>query len=744
MHVGKILLAVLGAAVVVTLIAVPTAIYLNEKNPEETKRTFTLNDYFNSTIRSRSYNMRWISGHEYLHTTREERLLLFNVSSEMGEDFLGETLGSFKAFDYLVSADRKFVCFLTNYSKTWRHSYTATYLVYDRENRKLLNTDIPHGVQFLSWAPVGNKLTYVWNNNVYMKSSPSSPAEQVTTNGSPLIVNGIPDWVYEEEMFSSNYAMWWSPSGRFLAFVEINDTEVHNIEYSWYGQGQYPETIVIPYPKAGTPNPTVRLFVVDTINSLRITELLVPSVLAARDHYLSTVTWATDMRIAVQWQNRTQSHVILQTYELSGETWNSTTEIYLESKTGWVGRFSPAEPVFKPDGSSCYYITSDSSGYKHIHHISGDTLTPITSGRWEVTDILKVTKDAIFYVSNEHNSHPGQRNVYKISVEGATHSLPVCLTCTLLEERCKYNSAYFSTNATYYRLSCSGPGLPLYTLRDSRGAGSEIRVLEDNKILESILQDIEMPGQTYGTLKISGFDLWYQMTLPPHFDKSKKYPLLIDVYAGPCSQKSDYRFRINWSTYLASTENIIVASFDGRGSGYQGDQIMHAIYKRLGTYEVEDQITAARHFIDLGYVDKNRIAIWGWSYGGYVTSMALGAGSGVFKCGMAVAPVSKWEYYDSIYTERYMLTPQENPDFYENSTVTGRAKNFNSVQYLLVHGTADDNVHFQQGAQISKALVNQQVDFESMWYTDEDHSLGGSAYEHVYVHMSHFLTKCFA
>ncbi|GAA6069948.1 dipeptidyl peptidase 4, partial [Tachysurus ichikawai] len=215
-------------------------------------------------------------------------------------------------------------------------------------------------------------------------------------------------------------------------------------------------------------------------------------------------------------------------------------------------------------------------------------------------------------------------------------------------------------------------------------------------------------------------------------------------YAGPCSQKSDFRFRINWSTYLASTENIIVASFDGRGSGYQGDRIMHSIYKRLGTYEVEDQITAARHFIDLGYVDKDRMAIWGWSYGGYVTSMALGAGSGVFKCGMAVAPVSKWEYYDSIYTERYMLTPQENPVFYENSTVMERAKNFDSVQYLLVHGTADDNVHFQQAAQISKALVNQQVDFESMWYTDEDHGLGGSANEHVYTHMSHFLQKCFA
>ncbi|KAF4093430.1 hypothetical protein AMELA_G00001910 [Ameiurus melas] len=232
MHAGKIILCVLGAAAVVTLIAVPTAIYVNGKNPEETKRTFTLNDYFNSSIRARSFNMRWISDHEYLHSTREESVLLFNVSSETGEKFLAESLDFYKAFDYTVSADRKFVCLLTNYSKIWRHSYKATYLIYDRENGKLLATDIPHEVQYLTWAPTGHKLAYVWNNNVYVKSSPSAPAEQVTSNGSPVILNGIPDWVYEEEMFSTNHAMWWSPSGKFLAFAEFNDTDVHAIEYS--------------------------------------------------------------------------------------------------------------------------------------------------------------------------------------------------------------------------------------------------------------------------------------------------------------------------------------------------------------------------------------------------------------------------------------------------------------------------------------------------------------------------------
>uniref|UniRef100_A0A671T5T9 Dipeptidyl peptidase 4-like n=1 Tax=Sinocyclocheilus anshuiensis TaxID=1608454 RepID=A0A671T5T9_9TELE len=533
----------------------------------------------------------------------------------------------------------------------WRHSYTASYSIYDLEKGDFINTDIPHEVQYLAWSPTGHKLVSIIS-----------------------------------EMFSTNFALWWSPNGRFVAYAKFNDSGVHNIEYTWYGEGQYPETVLIPYPKAGTPNPTVKLFVFDT-NTSTTNEVLVPSVVG---HYLSTVTWASDEQIAVQWQKRTQNYVVLKTYDFNGDVWTES---------------SLTEKKF------------------------------LTRGKWEVTSILKVTNDAVYYVSNEHNASPGQRNVYKITINDASHSERECLTCTLNADRCKYNSALFSTEGTYYLMSCSGPGLPLHTLRNSQD-GTEVKVLEDNKDLENALQNIAMPSVTH--------DLWYQMMLPPKFDKSKKYPLLIDVYAGPCSQKSDFRFRVGWSTYLASTENVIVASFDGRGSGYQGDKIMHALYKRLGTYEVEDQITAARQFIDMGYIDKNRIAIWGWSYGGYVTSMVLGAGSGVFKCGMAVAPVSKWNYYDSIYTERYMLTPAENQAFYDNSTVMERAKNFKSVQYLLVHGTADDNVHFQQAAQISKALVDEQVDFDAMWYTDEDHGLGGSSNQHVYTHMSHFLKNCFA
>ncbi|XP_066544043.1 dipeptidyl peptidase 4 [Amia ocellicauda] len=743
----KVLLGVAVAAVVITLIAVPAAIYLRKENINSGK-TFTFEDYFNYTIRYKSYNLQWISENEYLHKTSEGNIMRYNVDNNVSSLFLSnDTFAKVDATGYLLSADLKFVLFESNYTKVWRHSYTASYHIYDLTNAEFVtNSELPQQIQYIEFAPTGNKLAYVWQNNVYLKSNALAKSVNVSETGKEnTVFNGIPDWVYEEEMFSAKYALWWSPNGKFLAYAQFNDTKVESIEYSFYGDEQYPKTVIFPYPKAGSTIPVAKLIAVDTSDVSKSSDIVVPDSVGSSDHYLATVTWVTDDRIAVQWAKREQnfSLVVLYDYTTTTNTWMQTMDRQDQSKTGWIGHYSPFEPYFAADNISFYKIMSSNDGYKHIHLVNSSGSFPITDGKWEVIYISKLTKDAIYYVSNEFNKFPGERNLYKIDL-GNGPSKRECLTCELNKDRCQYNSAYFSKNAKYYRVDCYGPGLPRFTIHDI--SHKEIRVLEENTDLENILKEIQMPTIRQGTIKLGEFDLWYQMILPPNFDESKKYPLLIEVYAGPCSQKVDKRFRINWATYLASTEKIIVASFDGRGSGYQGDKIMHSIYRRLGTFEVEDQITAVRRFIEMGFIDKERIAIWGWSYGGYVTSMALGSGSGLFKCGIAVAPVSKWEYYDAMYTERYMGKPTEadNLPFYQNSTVTGRAKNFKSVDYLLIHGTADDNVHFQQAAQISKALVEEQVDFETMWYTDKDHGLAGAANRHVYTHMSHFLKKCFS
>uniref|UniRef100_A0A8C2L6V5 Fibroblast activation protein, alpha n=1 Tax=Cyprinus carpio TaxID=7962 RepID=A0A8C2L6V5_CYPCA len=519
----------------------------------------------------------------------------------------------------------------------------------------------------------------------------------ITHNGKVNeIQNGVPDWVYEEEVFASNEAIWWSPQGKYLAYLQINDTGVHNIEYPLYGNDQYPTTVLIPYPKAGCVIPRARLFVIDVENPSKQTEVVVPKSVGSGDHSLRTVTWVTDERQAVQWLPRRQDSVLLQIYDYDGTNWKETS-------VSFFLLLNRKDDILK---NSCFVMSVSCAFISKLSCTS------------------KIYSFCRYYVSNEHMGRPGQRNLYKISISKSGHLAPECLTCWLYQDRCQYNSAYFSLSASFFRMDCYGPGLPLFTLMDNRGPALHL-------------------SKAFHLVYVSP-ELWYQMMFPPNFDSSKKYPLFIQVYGGPASQNTDYVFRLEWATYLCSTEKVIIASFDGRGSGFQGDELMHAIYGRLGTYEVEDQISAVRKFIEMGFIDKDRIGMWGWSYGGYVTSMVLGSGSGVFKCGIAVAPVAKWEYYDAVYTERYMHRPEENMESYKNSTVTDRAKNFKSVQYMLVHGTADDNVHFQQAAQISKALVENYVDFEAMWYTDKDHGLSGKARYHLYTHLNHFLQNCFA
>lgn len=347
----KVLLGLLGTAALVTVITVP-AVLLSRGNDAtaDSRRTYSLTDYLKNTIRTKSYNLRWVSDHEYLYK-QENNILLFNAEDGSSSIFLENS--TFDQFghsinDYSVSPDRQFVLLEYNYLKKWRHSYTASYDIYDLNKRELITEErIPNDTQLITWSPEGHKLAYVWNNDIYVKNEPNSPSQRITKNGKEDVINnGITDWVYEEEIFNTHSALWWSPNGTFLAYAQFNDTEVPRIEFSMYFDEslQYPKTVHIPYPKAGAANPTVKLFVVNTNNltAPASAQITAPASMLIGDHYLCDVTWVTQERISLQWLRRIQNYSVIDIcdYDESSGLWPCLVkQQHIEtSTTGWVGR----------------------------------------------------------------------------------------------------------------------------------------------------------------------------------------------------------------------------------------------------------------------------------------------------------------------------------------------------------------------------------------------------------------------
>ncbi|KAL6071221.1 hypothetical protein STEG23_038332, partial [Scotinomys teguina] len=505
----KVLLGLLGVAVLVTVITVPLVLLNKDNAAADSRRTYSLADYLKNTFRTKSYTLRWVSDHEYLYK-QENNILLFNAEHGNSSIFLENS--TFEAFgesisDYSVSPDRRFVLLEYNYVKQWRHSYTASYSVYDLNTRKLITEEkIPNNTQWITWSKEGHKLAYVWKNDIYIKIEPNSPSHRITLTGEDgAIYNGITDWVYEEEIFGAYSALWWSPKGTFLAYAQFDDTGVPHIEYSFYSDEslQYPRTVWVPYPKAGAVNPTVKFFIVNT-DSLNSTtsatpiQITAPESVATGDHYLCDVVWVTEERISLQWLRRIQNYsvMVICDYDKTNQTWNCPlAQHHVEmSTTGWVGRFRPAEPHFTSDGSNFYKIISDKDGYRHICHFPKDKndCTFITKGAWEVIGIEALTSDYLYYISNEHKDMPGGRNLYQIQL--TNHTNVKCLTCDLDPERCQYYSVSFSKEAKFYQLKCYGPGLPLYTLHRSADH-KELQVLEDNSALDKMLQDVQMPSK---------------------------------------------------------------------------------------------------------------------------------------------------------------------------------------------------------------------------------------------------------
>ncbi len=629
--------------------------------------------------------------------------------------------------NYTFSDDERQVILETEIEPIFRYSALGLYYVYNIASESLEKIS-EYKIQEPSFSPDGTKVAYGRKNNLFIKDLSSGTTKQITFDGEKnKIINGITDWVYEEE-FAFVRAFEWNASSNKIAFIRFDETEVPEFSMDIYGTELYQTQEVFKYPKAGETNAKVSLHFYD-LSSENIST--VPLSKDYNDFYIPRIKWTKNPDVlSAQYMNRHQNNLDL--WLLNPAT-NQANLVLTDTDAAYVDVTDNL--TFLEDNS--FIWTSEKDGFNHIYHYTkdGELKNQITKGNWEVTAYYGYNETAktIYYQSVENGSI--NRDVYSIRLNGKNKKR------LSLEEGT--NAAEFSADFTYFIKTFSNASTPpKFTLNDSK-SGRLIKNIKDNSALLETLETFNYSTKEFSTISVNGNDLNMWMLKPANFDPSKTYPLLMFQYSGPGSQQVANTWsssRDYWHQYLAQ-QGYIVACVDGRGTGYKGADFKKVTYLNLVKYETEDQIQAAKQLSDLPFIDKSRIGIWGWSYGGHMSTNCLLKGNDVFKMAIAVAPVTSWRFYDTIYTERFMRTPQENPNGYDDNSPFNYPELLKG-DYLLVHGSGDDNVHVQHTMRMVEALIQADKQFDWAIYPDKNHGIyGGNTTMHLYTKMTNFLNE---
>ncbi len=624
---------------------------------------------------------------------------------------------------YTFSDNEAKILLETAVEPIYRRSKRAKYWVYDRATKKATLL-IDKKIQEPLLSPDGQKVAFVYERNLYIKDLTNNNLVEITKDGNYQTINGITDWVYEEE-FGFVRAFDWNPNSKQLVYMRFDESKVPIFSMDVYGNDLYQFPYIFRYPKAGESNAVVSLHTFD-LNTQEKVSLQFPE---EAPHYIPRIKFdGGDNSLIVQSINRHQNHLKVWRFN----TKENSVDLLLEEKDAAYVDIHD-NMTFLPDQS--FLWTSERDGFNHIYHYAsnGDLIRQVTQGDWEVTAYYKYnSKTKEIYYQSVEKSTIG-RAVYAIKLNGKGKRL--------LSPEKGYNGARFSGDARYYIHTYSDETTaPVFTLKKTRDA-STLRILVENKKLEEHLQEYNLPKKEFSTLSINGEELNMWMIKPKDFDPSKKYPLLMFQYSGPGSQQVTNRWgdsRSLWHKMLAN-KGYIIACVDGRGTGFKGAAFKKATYMNLVKYEAIDQIDAAKAFGALPYIDARRIGIWGWSFGGHMASHCLLTGNDVFSMAIAVAPVTNWRFYDTIYTERFMRTPQENPEGYDLNSPINYAKQLQG-KFLIIHGSGDDNVHVQNTMRMVEALIQADKQFEWMIYPDKNHGIyGGNTRNHLYTKMTNFI-----
>lgn len=685
-----------------------------------------------------SVTFDWISGKEdgqYVYQGDDKAIIIQNIVDNTNETLVAADKVPKDAHEYFIKPDLSAVLWATNYTKQYRHSYFADYFVFDVKKKSLtaLTEEQTGDIQYAKWSPTGNVIAYVRGNNLYTWKDGKST--QITKDGGPDTFNGVPDWVYEEEIFGNNFALWWSPDGEYVAYMSTNETGVPTYRIPYYMNNQKiappsPRELELRYPKVSQTNPTVKFRLLNVKSG--DTKTIDTDAFKPNDLIIGEVAWLTEKhdKVAFRAYNRVQDQDKLVLVDVESSKGSVIRE--RDGSDGWLDNFMAIQYIGKVKGSKTntkdsYYVDiSDESGWAHIYLSPVGEGKPIalTSGKWEVTAIVNVDteRQLVYFLSTKH--HSTERHLYSVSYSDLK-------TKALVDDsQAAYFAASFSAKGGYYLLSYQGPDVPyqeLYSVEKKK----PIRTITSNDAIIKKLKEYKLPKISYFELKIpSGEKINVMERLPANFKPYKKYPVLFTPYGGPNAQEVSKSWQaLNWKAYIASDPELeyITWTVDNRGTAFKGRKFRSLVAKQLGSLEPIDQVYAAKQIAKRRYVDGKRIGMWGWSYGGYLTLKTLETNSDAFSFGISTAPVSDWRFYDSMYTERYMKTYEQNAGGY-NHTAVRKPEGFKNIRgsFLLQHGTGDDNVHFQHATVATNMLMAAGVHpdkMETTWFTDSDHGI---------------------
>lgn len=663
----------------------------------------------------------------YSYQTGQRESIVFDLKKTENAPFRDFT-------DYEYSDDETKILFTTQIERIFRHSFTANYFIWNSVTEELLPLSLKGKQQLATFSPDGERVAFVRENNLFIKNLKFGTESQVTFDGARnRIINGAPDWVYEEE-FSLSKAFAWSPDNQFLSFIRFDESGVSEFSMTMFKGDKpsldenslYPHVTSFKYPKAGEANSKVTVKIYDLKSKATITA----DIGKETDIYVPRIKWTPDAgNLVIMRMDRRQTQLdVLYTNPNTGDS----RPIFTEKNDRYIDESFFDQFVFLDDGR--FVITSEKDGYSHLylHDSHGFEVAQLTKGNFDVTGFYGYDPTRKLFYYQAAAESPLRREVYFISLDGKKRGKLSTLEGT--------NRADFSKGFNYYINYYTNLSTPnLITLHDWKG--KQLSILEDNKPLKQLLNEYSVSKKEFFTFSTpDGTLLNGWMIKPSGFNPSKKYPVVMTQYSGPGSQEVTERWSFSWNEYLAQ-EGFLIVCVDPRGTGARGEDFRKVTYMQLGKYESDDMVEAARYIAKLPYADSKNIAIWGWSYGGFMTALTMEKGGDLFKAGIAVAPVTNWRFYDNIYTERYMRTPDENAEGYDENSPIFHADKIKG-RLLLVHGSADDNVHLQNTMEFSEALVQAGIPFDMAIYTNRNHGIrGGNTTLHLYRKMTEFLKE---